>query len=59
MDPDPTPDPTPFLCDFKNAKKNLFIFFSYNLTGGTLTSVLKMYFCDKIEKERIRIRTSD
>jgi hypothetical protein len=32
MDPDPTPDPTPFL------KKNFHIF-SYNLPAGTLSSV--------------------
>ncbi len=25
-DPDTTPDPTPFFIDFKNVKKNLFIF---------------------------------
>jgi hypothetical protein len=41
MDPDPTP--TPIYSDLKNAKKdNFFIFFSYNLTAGTLSSVLKI-----------------
>jgi hypothetical protein len=37
MDPDPTPDPTPFFIDFKNAKKIfVFIFFvPYNLPTGT------------------------
>ncbi len=48
--------PDSFLCDFKNAKQK-FLFFSFNLNGGTFS--LKMYFCAKIEKERIRIRTSD
>jgi hypothetical protein len=27
MDPDPTPDPTSFFTDFKNAKKYLFSYF--------------------------------
>jgi hypothetical protein len=40
MDSDPTPDPTPFFSDFKDAKK--FIFFSYNLPAGTLSSALKI-----------------
>jgi hypothetical protein len=52
MDPDPTPDPTPFFSDFKDAKKIFFpIFFSYNLPTGTATSVLKfnlLKFCVKI-----------
>jgi hypothetical protein len=51
--PDPTPDPTPFFRDFKDAKKNIyFIFFSYNLPTGTLSSCLKikflLKFCVKI-----------
>ncbi len=43
MDPDPIqlPNPTPFFCDFKDAKKFFSIFFSYNLPAGTLSSVLK------------------
>jgi hypothetical protein len=41
-DPDPTPDPTPFFSDFKDAKKIIFfIFFSYNLPAGTLSSKKK------------------
>jgi hypothetical protein len=40
-DPDPTPNPTPFFSDIKDAKKNCF---SYNLRAGTLSSVLKIYF---------------
>jgi hypothetical protein len=42
-EPDPTPDPTPFFSDFKDAKKNifLFIFFAYYLPAGTLSSALK------------------
>ncbi len=47
-DSDPTPDPTPFFSDYKDAKKIfLFIFFSYNLPAGTLSSVLKIYFFAK------------
>jgi hypothetical protein len=42
MEPDPTPDPTPFVSDFKDAKKVIFlILFSYNLPKGTLSSVLR------------------
>jgi hypothetical protein len=40
MDPDPTPDLTS--SDFKNAEKKIFflsIFFSYNITTGTLSAV--------------------
>ena len=33
MDQDPTPDPTPFFSDFKDAKK---YFFSYNLPAGII-----------------------
>jgi hypothetical protein len=40
MDPDPTPDPTPFFTNFKDGKKN-FLFFSYHLPAGTLSSALK------------------
>jgi hypothetical protein len=29
MDPDPTPDPTPFLSDFKDAKKMYFFLINY------------------------------
>jgi hypothetical protein len=38
---DPTPDSIPFFSEFKDAKKFLFIFFSYNLPPDTLSSVLK------------------
>jgi hypothetical protein len=66
MDPDPIPDPTPLFKDFKETKKNFSpILFSYNLSTGTLSSVLKIkcynfvlksYFASIIsEKERIRI----
>ncbi len=42
LDPDPTPDPTPFFRDFKDAKEIFFsIFFSYNLPAGT-SLVLKI-----------------
>jgi hypothetical protein len=37
---DPTSDPTPFFSDFKDAK--IFLFFSYKLPAGTLSSVLKI-----------------
>jgi hypothetical protein len=56
MDPDldPTPDTTPFLIDLKDAKKNfLFLFFSYNLPTGTLSSVLKIKFFANIFCVRI------
>ncbi len=45
-DPDPTLDPTSFFSDFKDAKKliSFSIFFSYNLTTDTFSSVLKIYF---------------
>ncbi len=42
--PDPAPDPTPFFSDFKDAKKNFLVIFSYCLPSGTLFSVLKIYF---------------
>jgi hypothetical protein len=46
IDPDSTPDPTPFFSDFKDAKNYFFhIFFSYNLPTGTLSSVLEIYIC--------------
>ncbi len=50
MDPflDPTPDPAIFFSDLKIGKKFLFIFFSYNLPAGTLSSVLKIKFFVKI-----------
>ncbi len=42
MDPDPTLDPTHFFSDFKDAKKDtFFIFFSYILPAGTLSTVVK------------------
>ncbi len=51
MDPDsdPTPDPTTFFIDFKDAKKYFFLIFSYHLPTGTSPSdsknfVLKFYF---------------
>jgi hypothetical protein len=37
-DTDPTPDPIPFFIDFKDAKKNIFSYFSYNLPTGTPSS---------------------
>jgi hypothetical protein len=44
MDPDPTPDPTPFFSDFEDSKKIFFFpyFFYYNLPAGTLSSFLKI-----------------
>jgi hypothetical protein len=45
QDPDPTPDAIPFFNDFKDAKKIIFfIFFSYNVPAGTLSSVWKNLF---------------
>jgi hypothetical protein len=41
-------DPTPFFSDFKDAKKNLHIFFSYNLLAVILSSFLKILFFAKI-----------
>ncbi len=48
-DPAPAPDPTPFLSDFKDAKKNFFlhIFFLFSLPARTLSSVLKIKFFAK------------
>jgi hypothetical protein len=40
-DPDPAPDLNPFFRNFKDAKKQNFIFF-YNLPAGTLSSALKI-----------------
>jgi hypothetical protein len=70
-----TPDPTPFLGDFKDAKKLIFFhIFSENVPTGTLSSVVKINFFARIfcknfilqafltplrEKGRIRIHTSD
>jgi hypothetical protein len=45
MDPDPTPDPSTFFIDFKDAK-NIFIFF-YNLSTGTSSSDQKILFFSK------------
>jgi hypothetical protein len=45
MDPDPTPVPTSFFNDFKDAKKNIFFFIFYNLTRHIIFS---LKFCDKI-----------
>jgi E3 ubiquitin-protein ligase DOA10 len=50
MDANPTPDPTPFFSDFKNAKKYI-IFFSYNLPVGTFSLkklIFLLNFCVKI-----------
>jgi hypothetical protein len=48
MDPDPTPDPTPFFSELKDEKKIIFfIFFSYDLPAGTLSSVSKILFFAK------------
>ncbi len=48
MDPDldPTPDPTPFFSDFKDA--NFFLHIFFNLPADTLSSVLKILFFAKI-----------
>jgi hypothetical protein len=50
---DPVPDPTPFFSNFVDAKKKKnFIFFSYNLPAGTISSVLNILlllkFCVQI-----------
>ncbi len=45
---DPTPDPTSFFSDFKDAKKFSFHIFFYNLPAGTLSSVLKIKFFAKM-----------
>ncbi len=51
MDPDPTPDPTPFFSEFKDAKRYMFfIVFSYNLPTGTLSSDLKILKIDFFAK---------
>jgi hypothetical protein len=43
MDLDPTQGLTPFFNDFKDAKKiYVFIFLSYYLPAGTLSSALKI-----------------
>jgi hypothetical protein len=47
-DPDPTLDLIPLFSDFKYAKKSFVIFFSFNLSTGTLSSVLKFYFLQKV-----------
>jgi len=61
MDPDPTPDPTPFFSDFKDVKKNCSHIFSYNLPAGTISSVLKfkflLTFCVKIFLATIPLNT--
>jgi hypothetical protein len=49
MNPDPTPDPTPFFGDFKDAK-NSFHIFSYNLKAHYLQSekfIFWLKFCVK------------
>jgi hypothetical protein len=46
-DPDPTLDLTPFISDFKDAKKKKFHIFSFNLPAGTLSAVLKIEFFAK------------
>jgi hypothetical protein len=47
QDPDPTPDQTTFFSEIKDAKK-IFLFFSYNLPAGILSSFLKIKFFAKI-----------
>ncbi len=48
IDPDPTPDPTPFFSDFKDVKNLFFfIFFSYNLPTCTSSSVFKLNLLGK------------
>ncbi len=49
MDPDPTPDPTPFFRDFKDAKKIIFSPY-YFLITYQLSSVLKIKFFAKLLK---------
>jgi hypothetical protein len=46
-DPDPSPDPTPFVSDLKDAKRIFFhIFFLYrNLPAGTFISLKNLIFC--------------
>jgi hypothetical protein len=52
MDPDPTPDPTPFFIDFKDAKNIFFlhIFFlitcpqAHHIQSKKINFVLKFYF---------------
>ncbi len=50
MDPDLTPDPSPFYSGLKDAKKKFSYFFliSYNLPAGLLSSDLKITFFAKI-----------
>jgi hypothetical protein len=46
MDPDPTPDPTPFFSDLKDGKKSFFfICFSYKLTRRHIIFSLKNFAC--------------
>jgi hypothetical protein len=50
MGPEPTPDPTPFFIDFKDARNFFFTFRSYNLPVGTLSFILFYFllkFCGK------------
>jgi hypothetical protein len=58
MDPDsdPTPDPTPFFIDFKDAKNIFFLhIFSYNLPAGTLFSVFKAKRGRNVQKSPKRL----
>jgi hypothetical protein len=48
MDPDPTPDPTPFFIDFKDAKKIYLAFSFHILFLITSSSVLKIKVFAKI-----------
>jgi hypothetical protein len=46
MDPDPTPDPTPFFSDFKDGKKKfLHIFFLKLISRHIIFSLKNVIFC--------------
>jgi hypothetical protein len=43
LNPDQSPDPTPFFTEVKNAKKKFHTgIFSFKLLAGTLSSILKI-----------------
>jgi hypothetical protein len=48
MYPDPTPDPTPFIIDFKDAKKIIFLHIFFLITypqAHHLQSNIYLFFC--------------
>jgi hypothetical protein len=60
MDPYQNPDPTPFFSDFVRMQNIFFfIFFSYNLPAGTLSSALKILFSAKILRYNLILKTFD